>query len=324
MEFSPFHDGLLAVASSQYFGIVGNGRQYVVRLDPAAPRGIRLIRAFDTNDGLFDVTWNESNENQLASASGDGSIKLFDLNTVDNFPVAHWKEHGQECASVDWALVRKDAFVTASWDRTCKLWDPLSPRSLRTFAEHAKTVYSAQWSPRHANYFASCSGDSTFKVWDISAPNSVVTVPAHQGEVLTIDWSKYNEFVLVTGATDRTVRVWDLRRPVVPVATLAGHDFAVRRLKCSPTREQHVLSCSYDMTAILWDIHAPEDSILARFDHHTEFVFGVDFSLFRPNQIATASWDEFVCVFDVTGPPPSKIPPVRRKTAAPGAGMIPP
>jgi peroxin-7 len=29
VEFSPFRDGLLAVTTAQYFGIVGNGKQYV-------------------------------------------------------------------------------------------------------------------------------------------------------------------------------------------------------------------------------------------------------------------------------------------------------
>jgi WD40 repeat protein len=34
--------------------------------------------SFDTQDGLFDVCWSEVNENQLVTASGDGSIKLWD------------------------------------------------------------------------------------------------------------------------------------------------------------------------------------------------------------------------------------------------------
>ena len=316
VEFSPYRDGLLAVASSQYFGIVGNGKQIVMQLDPAAPGGARIVRVFDTQDGLFDTSWNESNEHQMVSASGDGSVKLFDLNARDGFPVGNWKEHTQECSSVDWALVRKDSFVTGSWDASCKLWDPMHPRSLRTFAEHTKCVYNAVWSPRQPNSFVSCSGDTTFKVWDLSSPRSALTVPAHDGEVLTVDWSKYNEFVVVTGATDRSVRVWDLRRPYVPINTLWGHDYAVRRLKCSPHDERHVLTCSYDMTAILWDILAPEDALVMRYDHHTEFILGVDFSLFRPGQVATASWDEYVCVFDVAAAPP-RIPPVRRKAPPP-------
>lgn len=34
---------------------------------------------YDTQDGLYDVAWSESHENQLVTASGDGSIKLWDV-----------------------------------------------------------------------------------------------------------------------------------------------------------------------------------------------------------------------------------------------------
>jgi len=47
-----------------------------------SPFGFSLLHlvssSFDTQDGLFDVCWSEVNENQLVTASGDGSIKLWD------------------------------------------------------------------------------------------------------------------------------------------------------------------------------------------------------------------------------------------------------
>ena len=40
----------------------------------------RVIHArYDTQDGIFDVAWSEMHENQIASAGGDGSIKLWDI-----------------------------------------------------------------------------------------------------------------------------------------------------------------------------------------------------------------------------------------------------
>uniref|UniRef100_A0A7S3LPS0 Peroxin-7 n=1 Tax=Aplanochytrium stocchinoi TaxID=215587 RepID=A0A7S3LPS0_9STRA len=137
VEFSPFRDGLLAIGASQYFGIVGNGRQYIVQKDPVSGR-MQIVRFFETNDAIFDCTWNEMNENQLASACGDGSVKLWDLQTKDAFPIQSYHEHMQEVSSVDWNVVSKRSFLTASHDGTVKLWDPTSPRSLRTFQEHAQ------------------------------------------------------------------------------------------------------------------------------------------------------------------------------------------
>jgi WD40 repeat protein len=63
---------------------------------------LTAITRFDTQDGLFDVAWSEANENQLVTASGDGSLKLWDttlavcmifLIPVPEAPVAkfvHW------------------------------------------------------------------------------------------------------------------------------------------------------------------------------------------------------------------------------------------
>jgi len=287
VEFSPFQDSMLAVCASQYFGIVGNGKQFVLQMSPGGQ--IQIVRSFDTNDGLFDCTWNESNGNQLASASGDGSVKLFDLTSRDNFPIRNFHEHKQECASVDWNLVTKQTFLTSSWDMTVKLWDPNVPNSVRTFSEHMSSCYNAQWSPRNANQFLSCSGDGTVKLFDINQPRSVATIRAHDGEVLAVDWNKYNEFGFASGSTDRSVRVFDLRKPMSPMLVLQGHQYGIRRLKCSPHSEHIIASCSYDMSVCIWNTQR-EDSLMMRAEHHSEFVMGVDFNLFRPGQLATCSW----------------------------------
>mmetsp|Transcript_18916 Transcript_18916/g.60466 ORF Transcript_18916/g.60466 Transcript_18916/m.60466 type:complete len:347 (+) Transcript_18916:2286-3326(+) len=317
VEFSPFVEGRLAVASSQFFGIVGNGKQFVLQLQ--ADGTVQVQRAFETNDGLFDCCWNELNEHQLASASGDGSIKLWDCNTRDNFPIRNFHEHQQECASVDWNLVSKNTFLSASWDGTVKLWDPMVPQSRMTFAEHSGSVYNARWSPRHPGRFVTCSADATVKVFDTNQGRSTATIRAHEGEVLAVDWNKYNEFAFVSGSVDRTMRFWDLRRINQPTQVLFGHQYAIRRLKCSPHDEHVVGTVSYDMTSCIWNT-AREDALVLKGEQHTEFVMGIDFSLFRPGQVATCSWDEHVCIFNIAGGPPPRIPPPPKR---PSGGALP-
>ena len=38
-------------------------------------------RRFESQDGQYDVAWSEMNDNQLVSTCGDGSVKLWDLQT---------------------------------------------------------------------------------------------------------------------------------------------------------------------------------------------------------------------------------------------------
>lgn len=75
---------------------------------------------FDTNDALYDVAWSEINENQLVTACGDGSLKLFDLG-LNDFPVMNFHEHKREAFSVAWNPVNKDTFASSSWDGSVKI-----------------------------------------------------------------------------------------------------------------------------------------------------------------------------------------------------------
>ena len=41
--------------------------------------GIVPVSSYDWNDGLFDITWAENNENLIVAGAGDGSLLLFDV-----------------------------------------------------------------------------------------------------------------------------------------------------------------------------------------------------------------------------------------------------
>jgi peroxin-7 len=95
-------------------------------------------------------------------------------------------------------------------------------------------------------------------------------------EILSCDWNKYNDCVLATGSVDKTARLWvrlrfacawnaqqhapasrlthslcflhgqDVRNPSAPLMTLAGHSYAVRRVKWSPFAEHVLYTCRHE------------------------------------------------------------------------------
>ncbi|KAH0605769.1 uncharacterized protein H6S33_004226 [Morchella sextelata] len=312
VQYSPFYDSRLACAASANFGLVGNGRLYILSLTPT---GIVSEKHFDTQDSLFDVAFSELHENQLAVASGDGSIKLFDT-TLDQFPIASWQEHAREVFSVKWGGVDKSVFCSSSWDGTVKLWSPTSPRSLLTLPVGSCT-YSAVFSPHTANLLSCVSSDSTLRLFDTRAPPAPQTViavsPMAPGEVLTHDWNKYRPDVVATAGVDKIVRVWDVRQPARPVSELAGHEYAVRRIAWSPHWAEVLVSASYDMTVRVWNDGGlggvggamggtGVGRMMGVMDRHTEFCAGVDWCLFGgEGWAASTGWDESVWVFDVGG-----------------------
>ncbi|KAK7332043.1 hypothetical protein VNO80_28790 [Phaseolus coccineus] len=256
VKFSPFYENRLAVATAQNFGILGNGRLHVLDLSPDPSLPIAELAAYDTADGVYDVAWSESHDSIVIAAVADGSVKLYDLALPPTSnPIRSFQEHTREVHSADYNPVRRDSFLSSSWDDTVKLWTLDRPTSVRTFKEHAYCVYSAVWNPRHADVFASASGDCTVRVWDVREPGSTMILPAHDHEVLACDWNKYDECVIATASVDKSLKVWDVRNYRVPVSVLNGHGYAVRKVKFSPHVRNMMVSCSYDMTCACGGAH---------------------------------------------------------------------
>lgn len=129
VQYSPFFDNRLAVAAGSNFGLVGNGKLFILEIDRSGR--IVEVNSFLTQDCLFDLAWNESHENQVLVAQGDGTLRLFDT-TFKEFPIAIFKEHEREVFSCNWNLVNRQNFLSSSWDGSIKIWSPLRKQSLMT------------------------------------------------------------------------------------------------------------------------------------------------------------------------------------------------
>ena len=80
--------------------------------------------------------------------------------------------------------------------------------------------------------------------------------------------------------------------------TLSGHLLGVKKIKFSPYHAYILISVSNDMSTIVWDTSEISNPQINRFDHHTEFVVGLDWNIFVEKQIATTSWDKKTSVFN--------------------------
>lgn len=303
-EFSPLRSGRVAVATAQHFGFVGGGHVHIFNVTAGK---LSPVMGWDTGEGVFDVTWsqNGSTPGMLAIAQSDGTVRLFDEERPSGH-VAALAGHSAEAYSVDWNPIAGHLICSASWDHSVKCWDANRGACVSTHTCHTEIAYAAVWSPARPMCFASVAGDKMLQITDAAAGGAPSqSVKAHDHEILTVDWSQHDEFRVVTGSVDKTLRVFDIRKLASPVLSLYGHQMAVRRVKSHPHCSSQVISASYDFAVHVWDLRLGQ--LLRHFDHHEDFVLGVDLSAFKENEAISAAWDSTLCTWNcVDGRPPAR------------------
>ena len=177
--------------------------------------------------------------------------------------------------------------LTASWDKTAKLWDVASGRLIGVFA-HQGPVNAAAFSPDGARILTA-SADKTAKLWD-AATGKLIASFGHQDEVNAAAFSPDGARIL-TASADKSARLWDAASG--KMITSFEHQATVYHGAFSPDGTR-ILTASKDRTAKLWD--AASGKRIASFDHQ-DAVYDVEFS---PDgaRILTASADGTANLWD--------------------------
>jgi WD40 repeat protein len=119
--------------------------------------------------------------------------------------------------------------VTASGDKTARVWDAATGAPIGRALQHDGLVWSASFSPDGVRV-VTASGDKTARVWDAATGAPIGKPLQHEGSVNSASFSPDGARV-VTASADKTARVWT-GPPLAPniVATackmLGDHDTA--------------------------------------------------------------------------------------------------
>ena len=140
--------------------------------------------------------------------------------------------------------------VTASRDKTARLWDAETGNPIGTLAGHTDGMKSAEFSPDGKRVVAA-SEDMTARLWDAGTGNPTgITLAGHEAAVLSAAFSPDGKRV-VTASEDMAARLWDAGTGN-PMRTLRGHEAAVLSAAFSPDGKR-IVTASEDKTARLWD-----------------------------------------------------------------------
>ncbi len=139
--------------------------------------------------------------------------------------------------------------VTASSDKTARVWDARTGAQLAVLSGHGDRVYSAAYSP-DGTRIVTASIDKTARVWDVRTGAQLAVLSGHGDRVYSAAYSPDGTRI-VTASMDKTARVWDAHTGA-QLAVLSGHGARVNSAKYSPDGTR-IVTASEDKTARIWD-----------------------------------------------------------------------
>jgi WD40 repeat protein/serine/threonine protein kinase len=200
IAFSP--DGkLLASVAGYPYNPTDIGKIFLWDLASGAKRS--ELTGHDSSVGFGGVTFSPSGR-LLATAHGDGSIRIWDLRTEQIVQ----KLQGHR-GLVFAAKFSPDAMQLANGgiDGTVRLWQLGDHPTGEIVGRHTGPVYSVAFSP-NGKRLVSGSMDTTARLWDLEHREELQRFRGHSDRIWNINFARDGRRV-VTGSWDGSARLWE-------------------------------------------------------------------------------------------------------------------
>jgi ribosome assembly protein RRB1 len=143
-----------------------------------------------TNDRPFightssveELQWSPNERNVFASASSDGTVKVWDVRSKSRKPAVDVKISKTDINVMSWSQQTFHLLATGADDGEWAVWDlrqwkpstpgqisaQLAPKPVASFNFHQKPVTSIEWHPSDDSVVAVASSDNTLTLWDLA------------------------------------------------------------------------------------------------------------------------------------------------------------
>jgi WD40 repeat protein/serine/threonine protein kinase len=140
--------------------------------------------------------------------------------------------------------------LSASWDKTLRLWDRASGHCHRVFEGHSEPVRSVAMS-LDCKVAASGSMDKTVRLWEVGTGACLRSLEGHSRQVLSVALSRDGRQIL-SGSDDKTIRLWEVETGEC-LRTFEGPPAAAWSVVFSPDGRL-ALSCNTDGKLRVWEV----------------------------------------------------------------------
>lgn len=260
-----------------------------------------LVAILKGHKGIINTAQFSPDSKKIVTASSDKTSRTWEVSTGNLLITFAGKDGHAEAlnfaqfspANADDSLGGK-YIVTASDDKTIKIWDAAKGVLYKTLAGHKGIIFSAQFSP-DGKKIISASRDFSAIVWNVQKGIAVDTLKEQvfKAYLRYAGFSPDGKKVIAAYDQDNTAKIWDIEKSMV-TDTLKGHANTVLSSQFDNSGNM-VVTASWDHSAKIWDV--PTGACIQTLDGHKSLVNSAQFSPDN-KKIVTTSNDNTAKVWD--------------------------
>lgn len=141
--------------------------------------------------------------------------------------------------------------LSASHDKTIKIWELSSGREVRTLAGQGGWINSVAVSGDGRVALSASSSERQIKVWNLEDGQLLHTLEGHEAPVNDIALTP-DGLLALSASHDRTLKLWNVQQGTL-IHTLKGHEGWVRAAAITPNG-RFALSAAQDKSLRFWDL----------------------------------------------------------------------
>jgi len=170
----------------------------------------------------FGLNWSPHLEGQLATASEDTTVCLYDIRAYskdtrhDHKPLREFKHHTATVNDVEHHPKHPQWVGTVSDDLTLQIVDTRKAgdetAAMKTKA-HTDAVNCLAFHPKWETMVATGSADSSIALWDLrNLETKLHSIDAHKNSVIKLEWHPQDTTILGSGSYDRRINFYDISK----------------------------------------------------------------------------------------------------------------
>ncbi|CDK26552.1 unnamed protein product [Kuraishia capsulata CBS 1993] len=252
-------------------------------------------------DGVYSIAKNYKTLNKIATGSGDGIVKYWDLASREE--TYSFKAHYGMCTGLV-VSQPNSRLLSCGDDKTIKLWDvDNQDKSQKEETEASTAGLVKTWRAEHS--FKSMdhhyedpvfvTGGATINLWDLNRNNPISDLSWGADNVNTVKFNLTETSIIASAGSDNSIILYDIRTnsPIQKIKT----SLRTNAICWNPIEAFNFASACEDHNAYLWDMRNMARSLNVYKDH-VSAVMDVDFSP-TGQELTTGSYDKTIRIYDV-------------------------